>query len=50
MREVMVEVRLLDGQLFMHMFFRDDVPVAEAKGSWRGPLKPSTGPLGPLDE
>ena len=41
----MVEVKLIDGQLKMQLYFRDDVPVAEAKGYWRGPLKPSTGPL-----
>jgi len=40
----MVEVRLIEVQLTLRTFFPDDVPVADAKGSWRGPLKPSTGP------
>ena len=43
-RGIMVQVRLIDGQLKMRLYFRDDVPVAEAKGYWRGPLRPSTGP------
>ena len=29
----MVEVRLIDGQLKMQRFYRDDVPVADAKGN-----------------
>ena len=44
-REIMVEVRLIDGQLMLHRFFRDDVPVADARGYGRSPLRPSTGPL-----
>ena len=34
----MVEVKLIEGQLKMQLYFRDDVPVADAKGYWRGPL------------
>lgn len=37
-REMLFEVRWLDGQLVMKRLFGDDVPVAEARGSWRGPL------------
>ena len=48
-REIVVEVRLIDGQLIIHLYFRDDVPVADAKGYWRGPLRPSTGPGSPTD-
>jgi len=40
-----VEVRLINGQLKVRLYFRDDVPVAEAKGYWRGPLRSSTGPF-----
>ena len=29
----MVEVRLIDGQLKMQRFYRDDVPIADAKGN-----------------
>jgi len=43
-RGILMEVRLIDGQLTLHRFYQDDVPVADAKGYWRGPLKPSTGP------
>ena len=43
-RGIMVEVKLIDGQLKMQLYFRDDVPVADAKGYWRGRLRPSTGP------
>ena len=39
-RGVLVEVRLIDWQLKLHRYFRDDVPVADAKGYWRGPLRP----------
>src|SRR5215467_3628004 len=42
-RGIMVEVKLIDGQLKMQRFYRDDVPVADAKGYWRGPLRPSAG-------
>ena len=41
----MVRVMLIEGELKVRLYFRDDVPVAEAKGYWRGPLRPSTGPL-----
>ena len=44
-RGILVEVKLIDGQLNMQLYFRDDVPEAEAKGYWRGPLRPSHGPL-----
>ena len=40
MREVMVEVRLVDVQLTLNTFFRDDVPVSDAKRYWRSPLRP----------
>lgn len=43
-RGIMVQVRLIDGRLKMQRFYRDGVPVADAKGYWRGPLRPSTGP------
>ena len=42
-REMMFEVRLMDGELCMLKFY-EDIPVVDAKGSWRGPLKPSSGP------
>jgi len=41
----LVQVQLIYGQLKVHLYFRDDVPVAEAKGYWRGPLRPSHGSL-----
>jgi len=41
----MVQVRLIDGELKMLRFYQGNVPVAEAKGYWRGPLRPSHGPL-----
>ena len=44
-RGILEEVRLIDGQLKMQLYFRDDVPVAEAKGYCRGPLRTNTGPL-----
>ena len=44
-REFMVQVRLIDGELKMLRFYQGNVPVAEAKGYWRGPLRPSHGPL-----
>lgn len=31
-RGIMVEVKLIDRQLKMQLYFRDDVPVADAKG------------------
>ncbi len=46
-RGIMVEVRLIDGQLKMQRFYQGDVPVSDAKGYWRGPLRPSTGPGSP---
>jgi len=44
-RGIMVRVQLIEGELKVRLYFRDDVPVAETKGFWRGPLKPSTSPL-----
>ena len=44
LREMMFEVRLIDGELHLMKFYADNMPVKDAKGSWRGPLKPSTGP------
>jgi hypothetical protein len=44
-REILVQVRFIDGQLTMERFYRDDVPVADAKGYWRGPLRSSHSPL-----
>src|SRR5215472_3109319 len=41
-RGILVEVRLIDGQLMLHRFYRDDVPVADAKAYWRGPLSTPT--------
>jgi len=43
-RGILVEVKLIDGQLKVQRFYRDDEPVTEAKGYWRGPLGPSSGP------
>ena len=39
--EMMFEVQLIDGELRMMKFYAD-VPVAETKGSWRGPLRLSS--------
>jgi len=47
--ESMVEVRCIDGQLKMRLYFRDGVPVVDANGYWRGPLKPSTGARQQID-
>src|SRR5215472_11801778 len=43
-RGILVEVRLIDAQLKMHLSFRDDVPVADVKRYWRGLLRPFSGP------
>jgi len=43
-RGIMVEVRLTDGQLNKQRFDQGDVPVADAKGFWRGQIPPSAGP------
>jgi len=40
-RETLVQVSLIDGHLTMQRFYRADMPVADAKGYWRGPLRPS---------
>jgi len=29
----------------MQLFYQGDVPIAGSKGYWRGPLRPSHGPL-----
>ena len=44
-REMLVQVRLINGQLTMQRFYRDHIPVAAAKGHWRGPLRPCHRPL-----
>ena len=44
-REMLVQVSLIDGQLIMQRFYQDHMPVADAKGYWRGPLISSHGPL-----
>jgi hypothetical protein len=41
--EIMVEVRLTNGELTV-WWPNQDTPVAKLKGSWRGPIAPSTGP------
>ena len=41
----MRQVRSIDGQLFMQLFDQGNVPLADPKGYWRGPLRPSHGPL-----
>ena len=43
-REMLFEVGMIDGELRM-LKFSEDLPVVEAKGSWRGPLGPSYGPI-----
>lgn len=40
--EMLFEVRLNDGELRMMKFYADNVSIAETKGSWRGPLRPSS--------
>jgi len=42
---VMVEVRLTNGELMVWWPPKQDEPVANLKGHWRGPLRSSTGPL-----
>ena len=42
---MMVEVKLIDGELRMMRYFAEGAPVADAKGSWRGPLGRSYGPI-----
>jgi len=42
---IMRLVRSIDGQLFMQLFYQDNVLLADSKGCWRGPLRPSHGPL-----
>jgi len=44
-RGIMVRVLLIDGELKVQLYLWNDVPVADANGYWRGPLRPSTGPL-----
>jgi len=43
-RPVMLEVRLINGELMVWWLTREDEPVAYLKGRWRGPIPPSTGP------
>jgi hypothetical protein len=45
LRALMVEVRLTDGQLTV-WWPNQDQPVAKLKGTWRGPIPPSSGPDG----
>ena len=42
---IMVEVRLTNGELMVWWPPKQDEPVANLKGHWRGPLRSSTGPL-----
>lgn len=42
-RELLFEVRLIDDELRMLKFY-EDLPVVNAKGSWRGPLGAFFGP------
>jgi hypothetical protein len=42
-RALMVEVRMMNGQL-MVWWPNQDEPVANLKGHWRGPIRPSSGP------
>ena len=43
----MVQVKLIDGQLKMQLYFRDDVPVADINGVLAGSDPTSTGPGSP---
>jgi len=40
--KVMVQVHLTNGELTV-WWLNQDTPVAKLKGSWRGPIPPSTG-------
>ena len=42
-REMLFEVRLIDGAFYMMQFYADNVPVIDANGYWRGPLRASSG-------
>ena len=42
--EMLFEVQLIDGKLHMMKFYADHVPVIDARGYWRGPVPPSSGP------
>jgi hypothetical protein len=42
--EVMVDVRITNGELMVWWLTREDEPVANLKGRWCGPIPPSTGP------
>ncbi len=44
--EIMVEVRLTNGELTV-WWPNQDTSVAKLRGSWRGPIPPSTGPGNP---
>jgi hypothetical protein len=41
---VMVEVRMTNGELMVWWPPKQDEPVANLKGRWRGPIPPSSGP------
>jgi hypothetical protein len=41
---VMVEVRLTNGELMVWWPPKQDEPVVNLKGRWRGPIPSSTGP------
>jgi hypothetical protein len=43
-RAMMVEIRVVNGQLMVLWLTRQDEPVANLKGRWRGPIAPSSGP------
>lgn len=45
-REVMITVRLVNGQLTAWWLLSEDKPVATMKGSWRGPILPFPGSSG----
>jgi hypothetical protein len=41
---IMVELRLTNGELMVWWPPKQDEPVANLKGHWRGPIAPSMGP------
>jgi hypothetical protein len=43
-RAVMVDVRMTNGELMVWWLTREDEPVANLKGWWRGPISPSSEP------
>ena len=42
-RAIMVEVRMINGELVVCWPPRPDEPVAKLKGNWRGPIPSTTG-------